>query len=458
MDVKRTFEVQTKLAFQETITGQHIKTLKLNYFTYADDSTPPGKKLVLLPGQPEDRIRKNEEVRILGTISALRDKIPDSLHLKNVTVVGRSATAVPDTTNHVYLFRNEFLGRKANEKEVKFTVNLDSLKDTLQLPKVISAYELALKRQNMDVPFTILRLPNVLPSGDTPLSVVTVGIAHPVTYQLQLGDTFPYLAKKMAWPFLFSVFLVGITIVSFLLLYKNLLRQRRLAEIKNEFISNITHELKTPIATVGVAIEALKNFNAIHDEQKTKEYLEISTDELKRLSFLVDKVLKLSMFERKELELKPENVNLKEVTQEVITSLRLQIENHHARVDLQSEGNLLLTADRMHLQSAIFNFLDNALKYSLPDPVINIHLSEKENQIEWTITDNGIGISPQYKDKIFEKFFRVPASDIHNAKGHGLGLSYVAQIIELHRGTILVDSRPGEGTTFIITLPKFGQA
>src|SRR6185436_11622670 len=132
------------------------------------------------------------------------------------------------------------------------------------------------------------------------------GFAHPVTYQLSLTNNTTYLLKKILLPILFSLFLVGVTILSFVLLYRNLLRQHRLSEIKNEFISNITHELKTPIATVGVAIEALKNFNAIDDPQKTKEYLDISSNELQRLSLLVDKVLKLSMFEKREIELNKE--------------------------------------------------------------------------------------------------------------------------------------------------------
>ncbi|MBK7561482.1 MAG: hypothetical protein IPI68_08145 [Chitinophagaceae bacterium] len=126
-----------------------------------------------------------------------------------------------------------------------------------------------------------------------------MGFTNPITYRLELGNTFPYLIRRISLPILFSVILLGITILSFVLLYRNLLQQQKLALLKNEFISNITHELKTPIATVGVAIEALKNFKALDDPAKTKEYLDISQNELQRLSLLVDKVLKLSMFEKK---------------------------------------------------------------------------------------------------------------------------------------------------------------
>lgn len=449
-DAKRNLEIQANVAFQGTVRGQHIKTLKLSYVVRDDH---PGVKTFFLDKQatPSDvKIDLRDEV--LTTISALRDKIPDSLHLKNVIL--DAPTLLPDSSHAKISIKGVFREPDSAGKFVRLEVNLDSLKDTLQLPKLMKAYGETLKEQKIDVPFTIAKLDKVIQPDEMAMSLVTVGLAHPVTYQLQLGNTFPFLIKKIELPILFSVFLVGITIISFLVLFKNLLRQRRLAAIKNEFISNVTHELKTPIATVGVAIEALKNFNAMHDEQKTKEYLDISTNELQRLSLLVDKVLKLSMFEKKELEMKPENINLKDIAQEVITSMRLQIEKYRAKVTLQSEGDTILNGDRMHLQSVIFNLLDNALKYSSNEPVIDMHLKEKGNNIQLSITDNGPGIAPEYRDKIFEKFFRVPVGDRHDAKGYGLGLSYVAQITGLHRGTLEVQSKQGEGTTFIITLPK----
>src|SRR4029450_13258035 len=147
----------------------------------------------------------------------------------------------------------------------------------------------------------------------------TVVFVHPVTYHLEIGKSFSYLIKKITLPILFSIFLVGVTVLSFLLLYRNLLKQQRLAELKNDFISNITHELKTPISTVAVAIEALKNFNAMQNPERTKEYLDISANELQRLGLLVDKVLKLSMFEKKEVELKKEAFDMEELINEVLS-------------------------------------------------------------------------------------------------------------------------------------------
>jgi two-component system phosphate regulon sensor histidine kinase PhoR len=232
------------------------------------------------------------------------------------------------------------------------------------------------------------------------------------------------------------------------------MKQRRLADLKNEFISNITHELKTPISTVGVAIEALKNFNAINDPQKTKEYLDISSNELQRLGLLVDKVLKLSMFEKKEIELKYESVNLKDIVDEVTASLKLQLEKNNARISVTQNGDLNLQGDRLHLLSVVFNLIDNAVKYSNGDPSIQIELNGDEQNVELSIKDNGIGIPQEYQNKVFEKFFRVPVGDTHNTKGYGLGLSYAAHVVKKHNGIISVDSQPGLGTRFTIILPK----
>ena len=252
----------------------------------------------------------------------------------------------------------------------------------------------------------------------------------------------------------FGVIFFAIIITGLILNTIFLLREIRRNEQHDAFLNAVTHELKTPIATVGVAIEALKNFNAINDPQKTKEYLDISSNELQRLGLLVDKVLKLSMFEKKELELKYEPVNLKEIVDEVTASLRLQLEKNNARVSVTQNGDLNLQGDRLHLLSVVFNLLDNAIKYSNGDPSIQIELNGDEQNAELSIKDNGIGIPAEYQGKVFEKFFRVPAGDTHNTKGYGLGLSYAAQVIRKHNGIISVDSQPGLGTKFTIILPK----
>ena len=205
-----------------------------------------------------------------------------------------------------------------------------------------------------------------------------------------------------------------------------------------------------------MAIEALKNFNAIHDPQRTEEYLDISSNELQRLNLLVDKVLKLSMFEKKEMELKKETFDMQVLINEILNIMKLQFEKHHASVNIKTEGdNFIIEADRLHITSVLYNLLDNALKYSSENPVIEIQLSVLPGDIiELKVSDNGIGIDKEYQRKIFDKFFRVPTGNQHNIKGYGLGLSYVSEIIHRHMGFIVVDSELGKGTSFTIKIPR----
>jgi len=241
---------------------------------------------------------------------------------------------------------------------------------------------------------------------------------------------------------------------SFFMVWKSLEKQWRLTELKNDFISNVTHELKTPITTVGVALEALSNFNALQNPQRTEEYLNISKHELQRLSILVDKVLKMSLFEKKEPELKLETFNMQNLVQGVLRSMKLQFEKFSANVSIDFEGsNFFIKGDKIHLTNVVYNLIDNALKYSKGNPEIKLLLKQKNNQLQLIVQDEGIGIAQDLKNKIFEKFFRVPQGNQHDVKGYGLGLSYVAGVIKQHHGNIEVDSQINQGTAFTISIP-----
>jgi signal transduction histidine kinase len=208
------------------------------------------------------------------------------------------------------------------------------------------------------------------------------------------------------------------------------------------------------VATVHVAIEALRNFNALEDTARTKEYLDISAIELQRLSLLIDKVLRLSMFESHKVALQVNRINFTEIVEEVLASMRLQLDKSKAVVELTTAAPVIyVEADRLHITSVIYNLLDNALKYSTVHPVIRINIEQDSHAVIFSITDNGIGIPAIYNHRIFEKFFRVPQNDRHDTKGYGLGLSYVAHIIKLHKGTVTVESEEEKGSTFIIKLP-----
>lgn len=274
-------------------------------------------------------------------------------------------------------------------------------------------------------------------------------------YGVELSGFNSFVLKKIIPEILFSFGLFSIVSFAFYSVFKNLQTQQRLTELKNDFIQNMTHELKTPIATVGVAIEALQGFNAIKNPERTKEYLDISKNELNRLSLLVDKVLRTSLFEKNEPDLKMESVDLKNLTEGILNSMKIQFEKQHAIVTPIFAGHSFnINGDPLHLSSVLYNLLDNALKYSSENPQINIGLEEKEDSLILKIEDNGIGIPPSFQERVFDKFFRVPSGDLHNVKGHGLGLSYVASVVKKHGGSIHVASQEGNGSVFTIRLPK----
>ena len=335
------------------------------------------------------------------------------------------------------------------------------LDDTLPILKLDSAYKKELAKAGMPVSFSIkkgkddsLHLKDTINSMQFTTSPASVGLLNPYWYQAAFENPTTYLLKKISLQILFSLFLIAFTSVTFIFLYRNLLAQRKLTEMKNDFISNITHELKTPLATVSVAVEALRSFGGIQNPERTKEYLDISAAELQRLSLLVDKVLKLSLFENRELELKKEIFDLKQLTEEVLNTMKLQFDAHRAKVDLAMQGQYFtINADRLHITSVIFNLLDNALKYSKENPEIHIRLQHVTDTIILQVEDRGIGISTDFKAKIFDKFFRVPTGNHHNIKGYGLGLSYVAHVVKRHGGIISVDSEPGIGSTFTVKFP-----
>lgn len=356
--------------------------------------------------------------------------------------------------------------KPVNSPIIRFLSSNKTINDSIPVRLVDSAYRVELNKTNKKLKFSILfesykdSIQKIWTmKRDSTDAVVTdkvfVGYTTPYAYQAKFENTNAYVFGKMQMQIGGSLLVLLLVAGSFIVLYRNLLAQQRLAEIKNDFISNITHELKTPIATVGVAIEALRNFNAIQSPEKTKEYLDISAAELQRLSLLVDKVLKLSMFEKQQIELNKEPFDLKELMEETLKIMKLQFDKQKAKVSFTtSDHSFMLEADKLHITSVIYNLLDNALKYSKNNALIDVSLDmADQNQVVLRVSDNGMGIAPEYQGKIFDKFFRVPTGDKHNIKGYGLGLSYVAEVVKSHKGSIVVDSEPGKGSTFIVRLP-----
>ncbi|MCW5924654.1 MAG: HAMP domain-containing histidine kinase [Saprospiraceae bacterium] len=331
-------------------------------------------------------------------------------------------------------------------------------KDTIPFDSLRTAYQAALAKAGIPLAFRLLHAGQ--PDSSSNACIRTEPAFSGVLTQRFYAAEFPayrgFLARKIVPHFLFSLLLFGITSAAFGLIYKSLRQQERLTALKNDFIGNITHELKTPITTVGVALEALSDFDVLQKPEQAREYLDISKLELERLTLLVDKVLRLSMFEEKQPRLQSEPLHLAELTSQVLNAMKLQAESVGGTITFEAPEQLpTVHGDKLHLTSVVFNLVDNALKYSGANaPKVQVSLAPLPNdKVRLTVQDHGIGIAPAYQSKVFEKFFRVPAGNVHTVKGHGLGLSYVANVVRQHGGTIRVESVEGEGTRFVVELP-----
>jgi signal transduction histidine kinase len=338
-----------------------------------------------------------------------------------------------------------------------FIIRLEN--DSLRSKDIAQVFGKSLQKAHLTINFKIIRSTDLAKPISSPGLNTQVFRCFPFLggqmYYAQLSDYQWFMTKNLIPQFLFSLFLLGITVWAFYWIYRSMRQQQRLAELKNDFISNVTHELKTPVTTVSVAIEALQNFQAIQNPQLTQEYLEISKNELKRLAILIDKILKTAIFDKKGIELKLETLDLSMLVAQVLNSMKLQFEKCQAQVNWHSEGeDFNLTSDTIHLTNVVYNLLDNALKYSPNAPQVTIFLKELPQQLALTIQDQGIGIAPENQKKIFEKFFRVPTGDIHNRKGYGLGLSYVQSVVDKLGGSINLESSLGKGSRFTLYLPK----
>ena len=251
----------------------------------------------------------------------------------------------------------------------------------------------------------------------------------------------------------FAIFLWTIVGAAFYYTWKNLQRQIQLNALRDEFVSNITHELKTPITTVGVALESLHMSQELESAQ-SRRYLDICQSELKRLSMLVERIL-----HNKAPQIHYEKMDVRQVLEDVMHHMKVQFDNRHATVDVKEVGDgFVINGDKAHMSSVLYNLLENALKYSKGDPEIHIHLTRENGAIKLAVEDKGIGIEQDYHDKIFEKLFRVPRQNRHDVKGHGLGLSYVADVVKKHHGKIDLVSEPGKGSTFSLTLPVYRES
>lgn len=256
-------------------------------------------------------------------------------------------------------------------------------------------------------------------------------------------------------PMLLGTMLSLLTILGIYIISINYMsRQKKIAEIKTDFINNMSHEFKTPLATISVATDSLNNDKIASSPEKVKYYSQLIKQENLRMKKQVENVLNMSKLERNEMKLFLKTANVRELIKDISKSFRLIVEKRNGTLTEEFNAEKYqFKVDEFHLSNALINLLDNANKYSPNTPDIRIKTRNEGNWYVIEISDKGMGMDQQNKTKIFEKFFREETGNIHNVKGQGLGLSYVKKIIELHKGQVLVDSQKDEGSTFTIKLP-----
>ena len=273
-----------------------------------------------------------------------------------------------------------------------------------------------------------------------------------VLYRLQENQ---YKFKKTGYLGLSSLLLSFILILLSTGTFIVIFRQKKISEIRNDFINNMTHELKTPIATISLASQMLSDKSIPENEKNTEALSEIISDESLNLKNLVDKVLQIAIFEKPKVNFSMNNFNVHEIIDKTVVNFELQIKDRQGKISKNFKAtNAIINADQTHIGNAISNLIDNAIKYSKENIDILISTFNIKNGIVIIVSDRGIGIHKEDLDRIFEKFYRVPAGNIHNVKGFGLGLSYVYKVVEGHGGSIKVESTPNKGTMFRIIIPQ----
>ena len=233
-----------------------------------------------------------------------------------------------------------------------------------------------------------------------------------------------------------------------------IMRQKRIGQMKNDFIGNMTHELKTPISTIALSSEVISDPGIIHEPERLREYARIIRSENERLRTQVERVLQLATLDKDGLALKRENVDMEQVARTVADSLKLPAQERRIRIEVQLVGGLCtVSGDRVHLTNAVFNLVDNAVKYGREDTVVELRTQQRGGEFLLSVKDDGIGIRKEDHKHIFERFYRVHTGNVHNVKGFGLGLHYVQQIAHAHGGGVSVHSELGKGSVFTLSLP-----
>ena len=270
--------------------------------------------------------------------------------------------------------------------------------------------------------------------------------------------TFPtknnHILSGISGILLLSLFFIFIIIIAFSSSLYQLIKQKKLSEIKTDFINNMTHEFKTPIATINLAIDSIKNPKIISDTKKVERYVNMIKDENKRMHTQVENVLRISRLEKNQLDISKETIDIHDIIEDALSHVHLLIQDRNGSISKHFEAlTSEISGNEFHLTNVVVNMLENAIKYSEGAPKIDVYTESTNKFFIFKIKDEGIGMNKSVQKNVFDKFYREQKGNIHDVKGHGLGLAYVKEIVEKHHGTVFVESEKGKGSIFTVKLP-----
>jgi two-component system phosphate regulon sensor histidine kinase PhoR len=365
---------------------------------------------------------------------------------------------IPETTKNNLLRPPSRLGTSLDNAETRMLNRVEALQIDSLIPIVLSAH-------GIEIPVVV----SVFDRYGQPVKLLDKDdgfreALETTKYQanieaLNLRIHFPkmnrYLLHELLAQFALTGLMIALLAWGFFSAVTGAARNKRIDRIRRDLMNNLTHELKTPISTIGLASEALKDPDMQKDPESFNYYIGLIHEENKRLGLLVENVLQASLAESGKMQLHMQTLNVHELIREVLKNVAIQVRKRGGKVDLELDADsALIFADRTHLSNVVFNLIDNSLKYANGALLLKISSRETTDGVELRFQDNGIGIAKEHLGKVFDRLYRVPTGNVHDVKGFGLGLSYVKTVVDRHRGTINVESELGKGSTFILNLQR----
>jgi two-component system phosphate regulon sensor histidine kinase PhoR len=444
---------ELNLALEESVKQEmNERYQRLMNITYTDNITP----IASMTGDTRSEQRLDSIINPLGQKKSTKADITIKLGNTRNFYKRNRFDSIPDKVEFRVKDVMSSILHKELDREYKVDiVGIDSIftQNLAERNLYLTHYIEVIKKKNNTLISTTAQFgSDTLNSLLTPSVTASIIGRHHV--RVRIPNAQQVILKQMIWAISASLLLILIVLACFWYMLSTIFKQKQLSQIKNDFINNMTHELKTPIATVSAAVEAMQNFGVLDDKHKTFKYLDISGSELKRLSGLVEKVLNMAREEREPVQMNFEDLDFKELCDNIIHSQEIKAKNEQVTIQFQSfSDDSEVKADRFHLSNVMQNLIENSIKYS--GDAVHIKLECKKEDLKFiiSIADNGMGIPNKYQTKIFDQFYRVPTGNRHDVKGFGLGLHYVKSIVQKHGGTIGVSSTLNKGTKFTINLP-----